>query len=130
MKIIATSLNKVIMCSHIETQTLTCVPQKGIIDTCIIISKLLTYFTVSDVPLFLVVCFCFSRQNLSVCSSGYPGTHFVGYAGLELTKINLRFIFLYFSFLKTRLYACRKPFCVFLLNIFISAYLNIWLQAG
>jgi hypothetical protein len=34
--------------------------------------------------LFLFVCFLFFRDRVSLCSPGYPGTHYVDQAGLEL----------------------------------------------
>uniref|UniRef100_A0A8C8ULV3 Uncharacterized protein n=1 Tax=Peromyscus maniculatus bairdii TaxID=230844 RepID=A0A8C8ULV3_PERMB len=44
------------------------------------------------VPTFLTV-FCLFvlvfRDRVSLCSSGYPGSHFVNQAGLELTEIHL-----------------------------------------
>jgi hypothetical protein len=41
------------------------------------------FVVVVVVVVVLFVCFCF-RDRVSLCSPGYPGTHFVDQAGLEL----------------------------------------------
>jgi hypothetical protein len=43
---------------------------------------------------FVFVCFCFCfRDRVSLCSHGYPGTHFVDQAGLEFREpLNLKLL--------------------------------------